>query len=158
IRQIADLVDDEHVRRYVADERVGELVVVRRDGQVFDELGGGDEERVKSVLDGAIADGDCEVRLAAAWFAMEDEVASVGDKIRRERRAEERELDRALVGKIEIVDGLEKREATPLCVALDARLRAMRHLFADHRREKVVIAPLLRFCASDEVAPRATRV
>jgi hypothetical protein len=48
VREIADLIDDQHVRRDVAHEGVGELVVMRSDREILDEFGGGDEERVEA--------------------------------------------------------------------------------------------------------------
>jgi hypothetical protein len=81
VREVADLVANEHVRRDVAHERVGELTIARSDREILDELGGGDEERVEAVLDRAVADGDREVRLPASRLTVEDQVAPVGDEV-----------------------------------------------------------------------------
>lgn len=66
VGQIAHFVDDEHVRRDVREERIGEVTFTRRDGELLDELGRGHEEGVEAVLDGAVADGHGDVGLATA--------------------------------------------------------------------------------------------
>jgi hypothetical protein len=73
VGQVADLVDDEDIRRDVATERVGEATVARCDRKIFDQLGGADEERVEAVLDRPIADRDGDVRLAAPRLSVEHE-------------------------------------------------------------------------------------
>ena len=64
----------------------------RGDGEVLDDFGRSDEERVEAVLDRAVADGDGDVGLAAAGLAVKDERAAVGDEVGRQRRAEQRQL------------------------------------------------------------------
>ena len=73
--------------------------------------GGGDEEGVEAVLDGAVGDGDRQVGLAAAGLAAEDQAAALGDEVGREGGAEQLQAQRRLVGEVEVVDGLEEREA-----------------------------------------------
>ena len=158
VGEVSDFVDDEYVRRHVGDERVGELTVARGDGEFFDELGSSDEERVETVLDRSIGDGDRDVCLAASGLAVKDQRAPVGDEVGRQRRAEKRELDGALVGEVEIVDGLQEGKAAATRHALDAGLLAMRDLLGDEEREEVAAAPFLLLGARDEVAPRAACV
>ena len=158
VGQVADLVADQDVRCDVAGERIGEPTLARGDGEVLDELGGGDEEGVEAVLDRAVADGDGDVGLAAAGLAVKDERAAVGDEVGRQRRAEQRELDGALVGEVEVVDGLEEGEAAAAGDALDAGLGAMSDFLGDQQGQEVAAAPLLGLGASDEVAPDAARV
>jgi hypothetical protein len=66
IGQVPDLIDDQDVRCDVREERISEVTFARGDREVLDELGRGHEERVEAVLDRAVADGHCDVRLAAA--------------------------------------------------------------------------------------------
>jgi hypothetical protein len=89
---------------------------------------------------------------------MKDERAPVGDEVGRERGAQERELDGALVGEVEIVDGLQEGKAAAVRHALDAGLLTMRDFLGDEDREEVATAPFLLLGARDEVAPRPARV
>jgi hypothetical protein len=158
VREVADLVDDEEVGMDVALERVGEAACAERGGEVVDELGCRDEERVESVLDGAVRDGDREMRLPAAGLAGEDEAATVGDEVRRERGAEQREAQRRLQAEIEVVDGLEEGEARAMRETLDARLLALGNLLDGEHDEEIAVGPLLSFGALDEIAPHASGV
>ena len=83
---------------------------------------------------------------------------SVGDKVGRERRAEDVEAHRRLVREVEIIDGLEKRKVRASREAREARLLPMRDLFGDQQREEVAIAPGLALRALHEVAPDAARI
>jgi hypothetical protein len=103
--------------------------------EVIDEFGGGDEERIEAVLDGAIRDGDGQVRFAATGFAGEDESAAVGDEVGRESRAQQSQTHGRLIGEIEIIDGLQEREAGATREASESRLLAVSNLFGDQDGE-----------------------
>jgi len=63
VGQIADLVHDEECGVRVGRERLGETSFPKCCREIVDELGGGREEGIESVLDGAVGEGDGEVRL-----------------------------------------------------------------------------------------------
>ena len=69
VGEIADLVDDEKARMRVGCECLGESSLTEGGGEIIDELGGGREKRIESVLDRTIGDGDSQVGLAAAGEA-----------------------------------------------------------------------------------------
>ena len=81
VGQIADFVDDEGRRVRVGRERFGETSFPKRRREIVDEFGGGREEGIESVLDGAVGDGDGEVRLASARLAQKDQAAPLGDEV-----------------------------------------------------------------------------
>lgn len=89
---------------------------------------------------------------------MKDERASVGNEVRGERGPQERELDGALVGEVEIVDGLEEGKAAAAGHTLDAGLLTMRDFFSDEDGEEVAAAPFLLLGTRDEIAPRTTGI
>lgn len=84
VGQVAHLVDDQDMDADVGTKNVLEAASPRRPGQVIDESGRGGEHGLEAVLDGAVGNGDCEVSLAPAAAAMEDQVAPVGDEVRTE--------------------------------------------------------------------------
>ncbi|MCU0974077.1 MAG: hypothetical protein MUF80_09030 [Burkholderiales bacterium] len=45
-------------------------------------LGGGNEERLEAILDGAVGDGHRQVRLAATGLSEQHEAATLGDEVR----------------------------------------------------------------------------
>src|SRR5262249_16978813 len=69
-----------------------------------------------------------------------------------------RELDRALVGEVEIVDGFQERKTATRRESPDPRLLTVRDFLSDEDREEVTTAPCLLLGASDHVAPVAARV
>lgn len=91
-------------------------------------------------------------------LAVKDQAAPVGDEVRRQCRTEQRELHGALVGEVEIVDGLEERESSSTREALDAGLLAMGNLLGDEDGEEVATAPRFDLGTLDEVAPCAPRI
>src|SRR3712207_659590 len=64
VREVADFIHDEHRRVGVPNEGLREPTFPESAGELVDELGGGDEERVEAVLYGAVCDGDGEMGLA----------------------------------------------------------------------------------------------
>ena len=98
------------------------------------------------------------MRFAPARFPDQDERAALGDKIGRERRAEERQPERRLIGEVEIVDRFEKRKPRPVRHAPEPRLLAVRNFFRHEQREQVRVRPGLAFRAIEEIAPHAARV
>jgi hypothetical protein len=85
VGEVADLVHDQDVRSQVARQRVAQLASSARAREVVDELCAVDEERLETVLHGAVRDGDGEVRLAATRLALEDDRVALGDEVRREQ-------------------------------------------------------------------------
>jgi hypothetical protein len=157
-RQVADLIDDEDVGTHVLGERFPEPTVPARHREVLDERGGGDAARVESVLDRAVGDGHGEMRLPAARLAGEDEAATAGDEVRGEERPDERQPDGRLEGEIEVVDGLQEREAGAAGELLEPRLLAVSDLLQDERGDEVLVGPFLLLGAGAEVAPHAAGV
>ena len=141
--EVADLVDHEDGGLDEVVKSLLEASGLAGAGEVVDQLGGVDEECVEAVLDGAIGDRDGEVRLSAAWLAVEDHVAPVGDEVRGEERAEHLQAQRGLEGEVEVVDGLEEWQSCGACTARDACLYAVGDLFRDGDGEHVAVAPLL---------------
>ncbi len=62
VGEVADLVDHEHVRVHVLRERLAQPTEATGGGEIVDEMGGGGEERGGAVLDGAVRDGDRQMR------------------------------------------------------------------------------------------------
>lgn len=85
VGEVADLVHDQDVRSQVARQRVAQLASSARAREVVDELCAVDEERLETVLHGAVRDGDGEVSLAATRLALEDDRVALGDEVRREQ-------------------------------------------------------------------------
>ena len=69
VREVADLVDDEHVRFEVARERFAKPTVTTRAREVGYEFRAVHEERVETILHRPVREGDRQVRLAAAGLA-----------------------------------------------------------------------------------------
>ena len=63
IGEVADFVDDEHGGMGVERQGRRQFSRPERGREVVDERGGGREEGIKAILDGAIGDGDGQVRL-----------------------------------------------------------------------------------------------
>jgi hypothetical protein len=82
VGEVADFVDHEQRRVSVCNEGVSETSLPKGSGELVDELGSGDEERIESVLDGAVSDGDGEMCFPAAGFSHEDQTPSLGNEVR----------------------------------------------------------------------------
>ena len=158
VREIADLVDHEHVRMRVDCKRLTQASVAARTRQFVDQRGCGDEERIEAVLDGAIRDRDCQVRLAATRLARQDQAATVGDEVGREKRAKKGKTKSRLQREVEIVDRLQKGKPCAAGEPHETCLLAVRDLLGDERGEKVAMAPALFLRARAQIAPDAARV
>src|SRR5436309_88881 len=108
VGEIADLVDHEHLWMRVECKRVAQASLATRARQLVDERGRGDEERIEAVLDRAIRDRNREMRLAAPRLARQDQAATVGDEVGREKRAKEGKAESRLQREVEVVDRLEE--------------------------------------------------
>ena len=71
-REIADFIDDENAGMGVRRERCGKASVAKRRGEIINQFGGRDKQRIEAVLNRAVRDGDREMRFAPARFAVED--------------------------------------------------------------------------------------
>ena len=108
VGEVSHFIDDEQIGMRVGGQRVGQPPRAKAVREVVDEFRGGDEARGKAILDGAVSDGDRQMRLSASRFAEQDQRAPLGDEVRGEGRAKEREPHGGLVREIEIVDRLEE--------------------------------------------------
>ena len=81
VGEIADFIDHEQRRVSVGDEGVSETSLPKGSGELVDELGSGNEERIETVLDGTVSDGDGEMGFSAAWFSHEDQTPSLGNEV-----------------------------------------------------------------------------
>src|SRR3989304_4522894 len=81
INEGSTLVDDEQRRVSVCNEGVSETSLAKGGRELGDERGSRDEERIESVLDGAVSDGDGEMGFPAAGFPHKDETSSLGDEV-----------------------------------------------------------------------------
>src|SRR5204862_4644224 len=127
----------------ISRERVSELPPTKCRGEVVDEFGGGDKQRVKAVLNGAISDRHRQMRFPSARFPAEDQTPSLGDEIRRQRGAQEGEADGGLMGEVEIINRLQKGKAGAADHAAHARLLPVRDFFGDQERKEIAITPLV---------------
>ena len=158
MREVADLVDDEHVGLQVRREHGLAHAVARRGRDVVDERGGVDEERVESVLDRAVREGDGEVRLPASRLAVEDERTAFGDEVVREERTEHGGAQRRLQAEVELVDRLEEREGRGAGLPVQPSAAPVRDLLLDERAQERLVSEVLLLCALHEIAPDAARV
>jgi len=111
VREIAQLVDDEHMRLEIRLQRGIEPALARRARELADQDVGPDEAGVVAVLNGAIGDRDAEVRLPRATRAREDRVPSLAHQFGSQVAAKHLQLERGLKREVEIVDRAEKGEA-----------------------------------------------
>lgn len=81
VGEVADLVHDENVRAHVDGQGFAKTLLSAGSREVVNELGGGQEARIKAVLQSAVSDGDGEMRLAAAGFALEYYGTAFGDEV-----------------------------------------------------------------------------
>ena len=94
----------------IATEGLVQAPLPTRIRQVFDQLRGGGEERIETVLDRAIRNRDRQMRFPATGSAVQNQRAAVGDKIGREIRAQQREAQLGLEREVEVLDGLQVGE------------------------------------------------
>ena len=85
VREVADLIDDEHVQVSVLGDGFAETAMPASHRELLDERRGGDEERVEAVLGRPVGDRYRQVRLPPARLAGEDERASLRDEVGGEK-------------------------------------------------------------------------
>jgi hypothetical protein len=158
VGEVAHLVDDEDVRVHVAREDFAQATIVARTRQVVDELCCRDEASLEAQLDGTVRDGDGEVRLPAARFAMQHEVVTLGDEVGRQHRAEHREPQRGLQREVVVVHRLQEGEAGIACLASQPRLLSVRDFFAEEDLEELLVGPVLLLGAGAHFLPCAASV
>src|SRR5206468_3603303 len=90
---------------------------------------------------------------AATWLAVEDQASPLGDEVRRQGGAEQREPQGGLVREIEVVDGLEEGESGSVREAPQPRLLALSDFFGDEQGQEVPIGPLLLLGSLHELRP-----
>src|SRR6185503_2140856 len=158
VRQIADLVDDKNVRPHVHRESLAELAVSSSGREVVDELCGGCEKRVESVLHRAVRDGDGEVRLTSSGLALENDAASFGNEVGSEQRPDRGQTKRGLIAEVKLLDGAKEREQRGAYRSREAGATSMRDFLGEERQEQLIVGPVLLFGALDELAPDAAGV
>ena len=158
VGEVADFVDHQDVRMGEAGERFGQAPGAEGRRELVDEFCGGDEEGFEPVLDRPIGDRDSQMSLPPTGLAQQDEAAALGDEVRRERRAEESQAHRRLVGEVELLDRLEERKLRSGRQPSEAGVGALRDLLGDESGEEAVEGPLLGFGAMDEITPDAPGV
>lgn len=147
VAEIADLVDHEDVGMGVGRQDVAELTSPRGAGELLDEGRRGGEARLEAVLDGAVGDGDGQMRLAGPARPAEDQAVARRDELGAQEAAEERQPHRRLEGEVVLVDRLEEGEVRAPHAALDARLGAMGNLLGHPEGEDVAVAEALALAA-----------
>jgi hypothetical protein len=153
--EVADFVDDQDVWLEPDLSGLAEPAITRGGDEIVDQPAGANEARGESVLDGAVADGAGEVCLSAAGSAREDEVASFADELGPELGAELLSAEAGLEDEVEVLDGLDEREAGQTCGLLDASVVSVRDLFGHEECEEVTMRPALRGGASRVVRVQA---
>ena len=81
VGEVADFVDDQDVGVSVARQGLRKPAGTEGGGQLVDQLRGGDEEGIESVLDGSVGDGDRQMGLSATGLTDEDQRAALGDEV-----------------------------------------------------------------------------
>src|SRR5438552_18414964 len=117
IGQISYLVNHQDVGTGVVDEGLMEMAPLTGVGEIFDKLGGGGEQSLETILDGAVCDGNREMSFATAGFAIKNQRSSLGDEVRSEVGTEQRLPESRLQSEIELIDGLEEGEVRCGCSA-----------------------------------------
>jgi hypothetical protein len=153
VGEIAYFVNDKQRRVSVGDEGVSETSLAKGGGELVDELSRGDETGIESVLDSAVRDGDGEMGFPATRFSHEDEASSLGDEVRGESGAKEREAHGGLQGEVEVIDGLEEGKARAPRETPESRLLPLGDLLGDEKGEKVPVGPLLVLSSLHELSP-----
>ena len=158
IGQVADLVDDQHVRVRVGGQRLLELSLGAGVGETLDQFCSRGAERLEAVLDSPIADGHRQVGLAAAGLAVQDERTSFADKVGPKIGAEERLAKGRLEREIELVNGLEERKVGAPSQALQTRLLPSGHLLGEQESQEVTVRPAFLLGLSRDLFVDAARV
>jgi len=146
------------MRPDVIAEGAAESAFAAGDGQGVDECRRGDERGVEAQLNGAVREGNGQVRFSAARLAVEDERSAFGHEVGRQERAHGGEPQGRLEGEVEFVDRLEEGELGGTRGAAQARSLAVGDLLFDEHPQESFVAELLVLGAGDEVTPDAARV
>src|SRR5260370_9665921 len=103
---------------------------------ILREFCGSRAEGLKAILDGAIADSDCQMGFSSTRLAVENQRASFGDEIRSQVGTEQRLPQRRLQTKVELINGLEEREVSLAGKALQAGFFLMGPFFRQRQSQK----------------------
>jgi len=158
VGQVADLIDEEHVRLEVVGKRLAQPPLLGRRREVLDELGAVHEQRLEAVLERAIGDGDAEMGLAATRLALKDHRVPLGHEVGRQQGADRGEPQGRLVGEVELLDRTQEWELCRAGAAHEAGAPTVCDLLGEEREEELLVGPLLALGALREVAPHAPRV
>jgi len=138
---VADLVDDDQWQAADAFELLVEAPAALGRREARHPLLGAGEGHAVAPTRGLHAEGDVEVRLAGARRPGEDHVHVLGEEVELGEVQHGLALHGAREAEVEVVEGLDRREAR----RLDARLAAVAlpggHLFAEDRRQVLLVAP-----------------
>jgi len=110
VGEVADLIDDEHVRLKVVQQAIAQATLATGGGEIVDQSGGGGEKGGKAILDRTVRDGDRQMSLAAPGLTHEDQVPAFGDEVSAEIVSQQRGTEGGLLSEVEVVDRLEERE------------------------------------------------
>ena len=114
-----------------------------RGGQRVDDIDRGGEEHRVAAQAGGVAEGDAQVALAQADGADEDDVGVVLDEAQAKEVLDLGSVDLLRPAPVELIEGLEHREAGQSHAPLDAALFAPVGLAFDEPRQILDVGPLL---------------
>ncbi len=143
-RDVADFVDDQQGNALQAGELVVEAALALGVGEQCDPFGRGAKRDALAGEAGADPQGDAEMGLSGAGRAQEDDVLFAGQEVELAEVGDERLLDRALKGEVELVQRLSGGEPRCFDAALAAVRLARGVLGREQRLGEALIAPLLR--------------
>ena len=126
-------------------------------GELVDEFRRSDEARGEAILDGAVSDRDGQMRLPPSRFSEQDQRASLGDEIRRQRGAEQRQVHGGLVREVKIIDRLEEGKRGATRQPGEAGLLALRDFLRHEDGEQLLVGPFLLLGAHEDPATRGAR-
>ncbi len=140
---VADLVDDE---QWDPSETLELLVEPARPlglAETVDPLVGGGEGHPMAPSGGLDRQRDTQVRLAGAGWSEEDDVGGLGEEVELGEVGDGGPLDAGLGLEVEVVDGLDRREAGGLDAGLATVTVAGADLFGQDRGEVRLVVPAL---------------
>ena len=97
VGEISDLIDDQDRGMRVRRERRGKASGAKGRGEIIDQFRGRDKARIKAMLNGAVRDGDREMRFPRPGLPLKIRQWPSVVKSGRQRGAEEREPHRRLI-------------------------------------------------------------
>jgi len=106
VRQVADLVDQQQVRRGIAAQPQAQRRVAVQRRQLAQQLPGGDEQRRMAREHGLVAQVAREQALAQAVGADEDDIGGVGEELQRHQLLDGRTIDLRGPAPVEVGDRL----------------------------------------------------